>query len=202
MRSLNKNTVELNIARVFAALAVGILFWHVTGPAANHFGYQLDPRAGILVGLLTAAGTWFASRKFILVLQQTEDAMKIPTSATVPAYLHNAGLKKGKTDSIAGPSCPTGKCTEPADKCTSCSDLQEEPQPDGSVKVTIAVAGLSKREFNNLRARIEDAKNVPNTKWEFPKNNSGTRTMTGLVQPGNSQKQALLKLKELTGKRV
>lgn len=210
MRSFNKNQAELAIARilaVFAAVAIGITFGHLTGQIAQHYHYALDPRVGYIVGILSAIGTLLTASKVFRAVQQTEDTMKVPTAASAPAYLHNAGLKGGKTvkvEGIAGPSCPTKKVPDPAEKCASCqADLKQEPQADGSVKVTITVNGLSKREFSNLRARIEDSKNVPGTKWEFPKNDgNGIRTITGVVKPGNSQKQALLKLEELTGKRV
>jgi len=199
MRSLSKNSVEVNIGRALAALAAGIVCGHICDPIAGHLGYQLAPNAGLLIGIVTAVATWFASRKVIRVLQQTEDTMRIPTvGIPVPARLHDGGL------SSTGAACATKRCPDPAGKCVDCSaDLKLEPQADGSVNVTITVTGLSKREFSNLRARIEDSKTVPNSKWEFPKNQGlGVRQMTGSVLPGNAQKQALAKLEELTGKRV
>lgn len=206
MRSLSKNSVELSIARVFAALAVGILFATFTGPVSQHFGYQLDPRVDYLVGIVMAAVTWLSMRKVIQVALQTEDTMKIPTARTAPAYLHGGQRKSavGPVDAGSGTSaCPTKRCPEPAEQCANCTaELEQEPQPDGSVKVKVTVKGLSKREWNNLRARLEDSKSVPNTKWEHPSNDGGVRTMRGVVLQGNGQQQALRKLQELTGKSV
>jgi hypothetical protein len=207
MRSLNKNSVELSIARVFAALAVGILVATFTGPVSQHFGYQLDPRVDYLLGIVMAAVTWLSLRKVIQVALQTEDTMKIPTARPAPAYLHGGQRKSavGPVDDGGSTStaCPTKRCPEPEERCSSCSaELKQEPQPDGSVKVTVIVKGLSKKEWNNLRARLEDAKSVPATKWEHPKNDSGVRSMVGIVYSGNGQKQALRKLQELTGKQV
>jgi hypothetical protein len=202
MRSLDKNNIELTIARIFATLVVGIFFGHFAGQIAAHFGYHFDPRMDWAIGLLSAAGTWFASRKVFIVLQQTEDTMKVPTAPT-PVFLHDAGKKPGEK-SAAGGSCSTGKCGQTREICGGCNaELKTEPQPDGSVKVTITVSGLSKREWDNFRERIENSKNVPDTSWSFPVNlGNRKRVITGTVKPGNGQKQALRKLEELTGKRV
>lgn len=212
MHSLNKSKIELNIARLLAALFVFFIIGHFVLPVGEYFGFHLDPRLAYVAGGLAALGTWFASRKVVQVLQQTEDAMKVPTA---PAYLHNGG-RKG-SNKPAGETCVTGKCggvvsggvctstdecsEKKGDGCSPCyAKLEQEQQADGAIRVTVTAFGLSKREFNNLRARLEA---VSATAWQHPVNlGNGKRVMNGTVRACSEQKQAIAKLEELTGKRV
>lgn len=190
MLSLKKSSVELTIMRTLATLLTGILFGVLTTTAANYFNYPLDARLPYLVGILGALGCWLASRK---AFEFAEDKMKIPTAA--PAYLHNAGLRARKA------AVDPATVDDRSASCGTCSaTLTTDTQADGSINITVTVSGLSKREFNNLRARAE---NISGITWEHPTNlGGGTRKLTGTLPTGNAQAQALRKLEELTGKRV
>jgi hypothetical protein len=66
--------------------------------------------------------------------------------------------------------------------------------------VSITATGLTKREFNNLRGRLQS---VPGIRWSRPSNlHDGRRAISGDVLPGPNNRTALSRVKELTGKTV
>src|SRR5437899_182698 len=78
--------------------------------------------------------------------------------------------------------------------------LETSSQANGTVKAIVTTKGLSKREFNGLRARLEK---VDGVKWSHPVNlKNGLRKIEGVVASGSAQQTALRRLEEFTGRRV
>jgi hypothetical protein len=174
-------TLECFFARVLAVLAVGVLVGAACVPIARHFDFTLPLYMQYGLGILAAGLAWISSRQ---AFNFTNDCLDVAPSSLTPAF-------QGRALPRPGP--------ETAGTANAVA-LTEDRQPDGTVKVSITATGLTKREFNNLRGRLQS---VPGIRWSRPSNlHDGRRAISGDVLPGPTQATALSRVKDLTGKTV
>jgi len=184
-------TVECMLARLLASVAAGIVVGVVTPPVAQQFQATLSPFVPTVLGLITGVLTWFATRR---VFAFTADCLNVPDST--PAF--QGGPKPRRAERTLRPA-PAAAPT-PAATSSDTAVLETFPQEDGSVKVSITIKGLTKREFNTLRGRLEQVRGVT---WSHPTNlHDGRRKLEGVLPAGPARPDALRKLEELTGNRV
>jgi len=192
-------TVECMLARLLASVAAGIVVGVATPPVAQQFQATLSPFVPTVLGLITGVLTWFATRR---VFAFTADCLNVP--GTAPAFQGGTKPQRAETTPRRAPTAaPSAARTVAPAPTTTGSDtavLETFPQEDGSVKVCITVKGLTKREFNALRGRLEQVRGV---NWSHPANlHDGRRKLEGVLPAGPARPDALRKLEELTGNRV
>lgn len=189
---VKQTTVECMLARLLAAVAAGVVVGVVTPPVAAHFQATLSPYVPTVLGLVTGVLTWFATRR---VFAFTADCLDVPDVS--PAFQGGTKSRRAATTPRPAPTAATTATTGPG---SDTAVLETFPQEDGSVKVAITIKGLTKREFNSLRGRLEQVRGVT---WSNPANlHDGRRKMEGVLPAGPTRPDALRKLEELTGNRV
>lgn len=189
--------IECLFARLLASAAagviVGVLAGVITQFLALHFHLQIQPRFELILqiglGLLTAGIAWPSSRK---AFEFYVDLKEVPT-VNSPAFQKDRirvhSMRKednGRMQTTSGTSGAANMVTVPLD--------------DGSLKVIITINGLTRREFNNLRTRLDHLSGV---KWARPINLSrGKHRLEGTLPASPTRPDTLRKLEELTGNRV
>lgn len=185
---LKQVSIECLIARLLASVAAGIVVGVVAPHVAAHFQQTLNPFIPTVAGLITGVLTWFATRR---VFAFTADCLDVPSVS--PAFQSDAARRARAVPALKPAPAAAAARNETA-------VLETFPQEDGSLKVAVTVKGLTKREFNALRGRLEQVRGVS---WSHPTNlHDGRRKMEGVLPAGPARPEALKKLEELTGNRV
>lgn len=189
------NTVERFIARLIAAIGAGALVFFIAAPLAHNWAPLANVQLQIGLGLVTSALTFFVTRN---LFNFTADCLDIPTMS--PAFQKNRPAGPVKLTATATDKQTPAAIASDDVPATSAAELWTESREDGSLKVRVTVTGLSKREFNMLRGRLE---NVAGIKWDKPVNlYNRQRKMEGVLPKGTNQAQVLARLQALTGNRV
>lgn len=189
--------IECLFARLLASVAAGIIVGFLVGVLthllAQHFHLQIQPRLAFALqaglGLLTAGIAWPSSRK---AFEFYSDLKEVPTVGSPAFQADRVRVHTMRADDTGG--------LAKRGNSSGVADMETHPLPDGTLKVVITVNGLTKREFNNLRGRLD---HVPGVKWARPINlSSGKRRLEGTLPASPTRPDTLRKLEELTGKRV
>lgn len=190
---VKQTTVECILARLLASVAAGLVVGVIAPPIAAHFQATLNPYIPTVLGLVTGVLTWFATRR---VFAFTADCLDVPDVS--PAFQGSPKPRRAATTPRPAPAATTATATAATGSDTAI--LETFPQENGAMKVVVTVKGLTKREFNTLRARLEQVRGVT---WQHPTNlRDGRRKMEGELPAGPARPDALRKLEELTGNRV
>lgn len=183
-------SVECTIARLLAALAVGAIAGLVAPKVGAHFDFLVSQLMQTGIGAAAALLTWFASRR---LFDFTEDCMEVPTMS--PAF-----QKAPDNRPVHALRPAADKSKDACRTCVGAARLEQQPQEDGSIRVVVTTTGLTKREFNTLRARLEQVRGIT---WQNPKNlGEGKRQIEGVAPASPSRPESLKRLEELTGQRV
>ncbi|MBI4533464.1 MAG: hypothetical protein HY711_05905 [Candidatus Melainabacteria bacterium] len=213
------NSAECFIARLIASSGAGAAVFLIATQLADKYTPLNNVPLQIGLALITFVLTFFVTRN---VFNFTADCLDIPAmssafqktrattggrpakpNAHTPATPNPTATKssEGRGAQTAAKSVPsTATSARPADTTAGAADLWTASQDDGSLKVRITTNGLTKREFNMLRGRLD---NITGVKWDKPVNlRNGQRKLEGVLPKGSNQDQALQRLQALTGKRV
>ncbi len=178
-----------SVTRILVTAFGAVLFLAIATPVAQHFHYDLAPAAQWVICALGAGVAFFSTSSVRGAADFVNDCMQIPTAGGSP---------------LPSPVTPRPQGITLAEETGNQTVvLEKDGQPDGSIRVKVTSNGLSKREFNALRTRLENPKLLPNVKWTRPVNlKNGKRLMEGTLAAGPAQATTLRKLDELTGRRV
>lgn len=227
MNNCTKSRVELFIVRLLALLATGVSAWWLAGAAAQYFHYDLNSMLQVGVGALCGIGAWFASKGLLDFTSDCLDVPSVAAGLhSEPANVHKshcgkAGCPhpKGKNAAVSGGASASGKATAPTAKASSGTtsggateappalgsliktgklSIETAANPEGGIKVTVVVTGLSASQFkgnngnNGFRGRVE---NVAGIKWAKPVNlKDGRRQMDGTISDTTKAAEALGRL--------
>lgn len=227
MNNCTKARFELFIVRLFALLGTGVTAWWLAGAAAQYFHYDLNSLLQLGVGAVCGIAAWFASKGLLDFTGDCLDVPSVAVGLhSEPAGSHGQKSHCGKAGcphpkgkpSVSGAPSSGGNVNSPskASAATTGGGTNDAPpalgsllkttkvsidtaaNPEGGIKVTVVVTGLSASQFkgnngnNGFRGRVE---NVVGIKWSKPVNlKDGRRQMEGTITDTTKAAEALGRL--------
>lgn len=227
MNNCTKARFELAFVRLLALVGTGVGAWWLSGALAQHFNYNLNDLLQIGIGAGCGIAAWFASKGLLDFTGDCLDVPGMATGLhNEPVHSSKTHCGKvgcpnpkdrkstsGSPKVTAAPANPPAKNTRTAGGETTDTtppalgslvktgklSIETAAVPEGGIKVTVVVTGLSASQFkgnngnNGFRGRVE---NVAGIKWSKPVNlKDGRRQIEGTIADTTKASESLSRLK-------